>query len=166
MPESLIPKNMRDGTLRIYSGADSYTVKYEQGNLNLNIPGPSVSVYMDRGRFADAVHGTPALRYNQDQPMTGSFAAHMRDMPDASYVTLADFMARVGAFTSWTSTLGSSAEVPTVNLEWTIAGAIHGDAADKTVLLQYCWMTGAIAEGDPNTITMNFTSYDLLPTVT
>lgn len=167
MPESTVVKNMRDGLLELISGANSYAIKYEQGTNQLNVPGPSVSNYKDRGRFADALHGQPSLRYNEDQPMTGSFTCYLRDVSDGSYVTAAEFVLRSGAVLSgWASTMGANAEVPTVDLRWTIAGVVHGDASNHVVLMQWVHITGAIGEGDPNLVTINYQCFDLYPTVT
>lgn len=167
MAEATVHKNMRDGTIRIFSGSDSYTIKYEQGTLNLNTPGPSRSVYRDRGRFADSLHGTPQVRYNEDQSQTGSFTCYLRDFSDNSYVTVAEFIWKCGQYLStWASTLGANAEVPTVSIEWTVAGVTHGEASDHVVLLQFVHIDGAVGEGDPDVITINFESYDLYPTVT
>jgi hypothetical protein len=166
MPESVVHKNMRDGIIDLIQGANSYRIKYEGGTLTLNVPGPSVSNYLDRGRFADALHGQPAVRFNEDQPMTGSFTAYLRDFSDASYVTAPEFIFRSGqVLSTWGSSLGVSAEVPLLDLRWTVAGIIHADAADHIALLQWVHLTGAIAEGDPSMTTINFQSFDLYPTV-
>jgi hypothetical protein len=167
MAESVVAKNMRDGTITLKVGANSYVIKYEEGSLQLNVPGPSVANYLDRGRLADTVGGVPSIRYNEDQPMTGSFSAYLRDISDASYVTAPEFILRSGQYSSlWGSSLGASAEVKTVDLQWDIVGAAHGDASDHQVLIAYCVLNGAVAEGSPNKVTINFTSYTLYPTVT
>jgi hypothetical protein len=167
MPESTVVKNMRDGIIDIIVGANSYRIAYEAGTLQLNIPGPSISNYKDRGEFAETLHGQPSLRYNEDQPMTGSFTAYLRDLSDGSYVTAAEFVLKSGQYLSaWGSTMGADAEVPTVDLKWTIKGTVHGDAADHTATLQWVHITGALADGNPNMVTLSFTSFDLYPTVT
>lgn len=166
MAESVIAKNMRDGTLTLLVGANSYVIKYEEGTLQLNVPGPSIANYLDRGRFADSVGGVPSVRYNEDQPMTGSFSAYLRDISDASYVTAPEFILRTGQYSSlWGSSLGASAEVKTVDIQWDIAGTIHNDASDHRVTLAYCCLNGALGEGSPSKTTINFSSYTLYPTV-
>lgn len=167
MAESVITKNMRDGTITLKVGANTYEIKYEEGTLQLAIPGPNVAQYLDRGRMADTVGGVPSIRYNEDQPMTGSFSAYLRDISDASYVTAVEFLTKTGQYASlWGSSLGASAEVKTVDLYWDIAGTIHGDASSHQVVLPYTYLSGAVAEGSPNKTTINFTSYCLYPTVT
>lgn len=166
MAESTIVKHLRDGTLAVIVGANSYTVKFEQGTLKATIPGPSVSNFLDRGRFGDFGE-PPALRYNEDRPMTGSWDAYLRDLSDGTYITLPQFILRAGQYASvWGSSLGANAEVQTVDLLWTIAGPTHGDAAAHTVRFYYCTLEGSIEEGNPNKVALNFTSWSLYPVVT
>jgi hypothetical protein len=167
MPESVINKNMRDGTLVYKVGSNTYTFKYEEGNFQLNVPGPTVANYLDRGRLADTVGGEPSIRYDQDQPMSGSFSCYLRDISDASYITAAEFALKSGQYDSaWGTSMGANGEVKTGTLEWTIEGTTHGDASDHLVSLPYTYITGAFGEGSPNRITLTFTSYALYPTVT
>lgn len=167
MPESTVVKNMRDGKLTLRVSANTYEIKYEEGKLTLNIPGRSVAVYKDRGRFADTLHGTPSLRYDQDQEMTGSFDCYLRDISDGSYVTAPEFILHSGQYgASWGSTLGANAEVKTCDLLWDVEGSDHGDGSDHQLLLQWVVLNGAIGEGSPNRVTINFTSYDIYPTAT
>lgn len=166
MAESLIVKTKRDGTLTFsdLAAANSYTVAFEAGDLNLTVPGATVNNFLDRGRFPA---GNPSIRYGDDQPLTGTFTAYLRDVSDLVDVTLSEILLQSGAVASgWTSTMGANGEVFTLKLTWTIAGVIHGDASDHVLELDHCYVTGALAEGDPDTITINFTSYTLYPVVT
>lgn len=166
MAESTIVKTKRDGTLTFsdLAGANTYTVSYEAGDLSLTIPGASVGNYLDRGRMPDP----PSIRYQDDQPITGSFTAFLRDLSDAVDVTLFEILAQTGVVgSSWVSTMGATGEVFTLKLTWTIAGTIHGDAGgDHVCELDHCYVTGSVSEGDPDTISISFTSYTLYPDVT
>ena len=165
MAISTIVKTKRDGTLQFADNADAntFTVAYEAGDLNITIPGIGVNNYLDRG----SITGTPSVRFTDDQPMTGSFTAYLRDFSDAAYATLVELMTNTGQVGStWVSTLGANAEVKTFTLTWTVEGTDHGDAADHTLVASHCYITGSIAEGDPDTITINFTSFDVYPTLT
>ena len=165
MAESTICKTKRDGTLTILDngGANSYVISFEAGDLSIDIPGPGVNVFLDRG----ALGSTPCLRYGDDQPMSGSFTAHMRDVSDATDVSLIEFLAESGQVAStFVSTLGANAEVRTYTLRWDIEGTDHGDAADHRIECNFCAISGSVGEGDPNTVNISFTSYDLYPTVT
>lgn len=164
MAESTIVKTKRDGTIKFsdLGASNEYTVAYEAGDLTIDIPGPTVTNSLDRGIMG----ATPSLRYGDDQPMTGSFTAQLRDISDATDQTLFELIAKSGAIGGWTSTLGANAEVAAVTLTFTIEGTDHGDAADHTVVCNHCVVTGGISEGDPSTISISFTSYDLYPTCT
>ena len=164
MAESTIVKNKRDGTLTILdnAGANAYIIAYEAGDTSIAIPARSVSAYLDRGRLG----ATPALRYGDDAPITGSFTAMLRDVSDATDVTLAEFLFNSGQVGSaYVSTLGASSEVKTYTLRWDIEGTDHGDAGDHMIECRFCALSGSIADGDPATISISFTSYTIYPTV-
>lgn len=164
MPYSTIVKTKRDGTLTLLDngGANSLTVAYESGDFSLNIPQEAVNAFLDRGSLGSP----PSLRHGDDQPMTGTFTAYLRDLSDAAYATLEEILMQSGFVGSnWVSTMGANGEVFTLTLRWTVEGTNHGDAADHTIELPYCHITGALAEGDPNTISISFTSYAVRPTI-
>ena len=182
MPISTTIKVKRDGTLTIASlgggafnlatgallaGADSLVVAYEAGDLSIEIPGPSVSHFLDRGRIVSP----PSVRYGDDAPVTGSFSAHLRDLSDAAYATLEEILMRSGfVSTSWESSRASAAgagdaEVFAVDLKWDVEGTAHGDATDHIIILPYCVLTGGFSEGDPNSIKVSFTAHVLYPAV-
>ena len=166
MAISTIVKNKRDGTLVLTdnAAAKSLTIAYEAGDFTLNVPGYSVSHYPDRG----AIGSPPSIRHVDDQPMTGTFTAYMRDISDATYATLEEIILGPSGYvgSNWVSTMGANGEVFTVTATWTIEGTNHGDSADHTVACNYVYMTGSLSDGDPNMINITFTAYDLFPTVT
>jgi len=166
MAESTIVKTKRDGTLTFsdLAAANSYTVSYEAGDLSFEVPGATVNNFLDRGRFPA---GNPSIRYGDDQPMTGTFTAYMRDMGDLVDVTLMEIITQSGAVAgTWTSTMGANGEVFALTMTWTVAGVIHGDASDHVAVFDHCYVTGSISEGDPNMLNLSFTSYSNYPTVT
>ena len=160
MAESTIVKTKRDGTIKFSdnAGANTYTVAYEAGDLNISIPGPSVISPLDRGSLGSP----PSLRYSDDAPITGSLTAYLRDLGDAAFATLSEIITQTGHVAStWVSTMGADAEVFTLDLEWTIAGP--GAEADHVLTLPYCVVTGSLSEGDPDQISISFTSYSVYP---
>jgi len=162
MAESTIVKTKRDGTIKFKDDADVniYTVAYEAGDLSVSIPGPTVISPLDRGQFGDP----PSLRYSDDAAITGTFTAYLRDLTDDGYATLEEIILQSGdVANNWVSTMGSDAEVFTVTLEWTIEGTDHGDASDHVMTLPYCVVTGSLSEGDPNQVSISFTSYSNFP---
>lgn len=163
MPESTIAKTNRDITVQVYDLADanSYTFAFERGDFKLAIPGPTIALFLDRGQFTDP----PQIRKDQDQPMTGSITADLRDVYDASYTTAASLI--VGSKPAgWTSRGGANADVDTWKVLITIEGTNHGDAADHTLLCDYCKFSGSLGDGMPCPVELSFTSYKLYPTVT
>ena len=165
MAISQIIKTKRDGTLVITDNGASHslTVQFEDGNLVINIPGPTILLFLDRGRIT----APPSIRYGDDQPMSGSFSGYLRDLSDAGYATLESILMQAGYILStWVGTMGATGEVKTYSLAWTIEGSDHGDGADHTCTLPYCAFSGSVKEGAPGSVDMSFTSYALYPTVT
>lgn len=158
MSESTRITTKRDGTIKFKDNADVniYTVAYEAGDLSISVPGPTVISPLDRGQFGDP----PSLRYSDDAAITGTFGAWLRDLTDDGYSTLAEILLQTGDVgNNWVSTLGSDAEVFTVTLEWTIADP----DGDHVLTLPYCVVTGSFSEGDPNQVSISFTSYANYP---
>ena len=165
MPESTIVKTKRDGTLTIAdnAGANTFTVAFESGDLSLTIPGPGVGLFLDRG----VITSPPAIRYTDDAPITGTFSAYLRDFSDAAYATLMEIISQSGEVAStWVSTMGANGEVQTYTLSWLVEGTDHGDVSDHLCVLDHCAFTGSVSEGDPDSISLSFTSYALYPTLT
>ena len=165
MAISTVVKTKRDGTLTIKDGTSptplSLPVAYEAGDFNLTIPGPAITSALDRGSFG----GTPSLRYGDDQAMTATFSAYLRDLGDASYATLEEVIMQSGDVgTNWVSTLGANAAVLTFSVTFDIEGSDHGDAGDHSLTLPHCVITGSLAEGDPDTVSISITSYSNYPT--
>jgi len=150
----------------INSGADTYTVAFEAGDFSLTIPQPAISSYLDRGKFTSP----PALRYGDDQAMTFSFSAYMRDLTDSAAPALIDIINGEGyAGSNWVSTLSSTiadddSEVFSVDLRWVITN--QGDATDiSKLVLPFCTVNLSLAEGDPNTVSISGTSWASEPSV-
>ena len=162
MAESTIVKTKRDGTIKFSDNgaANEYTVSYEAGDLSVAIPGPSVISPLDRGSLGSP----PSLRYSDDAPITGNFTAMLRDLGDATYTTLSEIITQTGDVgDNWVSTMGADGEVFTLDLEWTIEGTDHGDASDHVLTLSHCVVSGSLSEGDPDQISISFTSYSVYP---
>lgn len=159
--------NMTTGALN--GGADSYTVAYEAGDVQITHPNRTVSHFLDRGRTTSP----PALRYGDDVQGSISFTAHLRDLTDAAVATLHDILARCSGKAAsgtgfvgsdWESTLASSAgagdaEVFTVGLKLTITNPADG-ADSHGIAFNYVTLTGSFSEGDPNTLSLNGVIHD------
>lgn len=161
MAYSTYPKTRRDGTITFADNAAAHTltVAYEEGNLNTDIPMEEVLLYLDRGEITDP----PIVRHGDDQPMTFSFTALVRDLNDAAVTTLENILTNSGFYASdWVSTMGATHEVQTVTLTWTLEGTTP-DGADHTMTLPYCRIRGSFAEGQWTTMTVNGISYATKP---
>ncbi len=166
--ESRIVKNFRSGLIELVSKQKIYTVKAEEGNFNLQIPGRTVEVYTDRGQFVDPDDPTaePQVQYGQDQPMTWTFTARLRDLGmDKDYLSLTDFVTQSGLFLAeWGELLDGGPDSPLlVTCQWWMRGQRYGDPKNKGYRLPFSHITGTIAEGGPNTITSSGTSYAVYP---
>lgn len=162
MAEETVIKVKRDGSFTFTDNAGlTYTVAYEAGDGTINIPGPSLVLFLDRGRITSP----PALRYGDDQPITFSFSAALRDVTASDVAVLNDILCQTGYVSStWQSTMGANGEVFTTTLGWGVVGAIHG-GADATYSLPYSFVTGSLQEGDPTMINISGTAHVLYPTI-
>lgn len=145
--------------------AHTYTLAYEPGDFNLDVPAEAVNLFLDRG----AIGSTPSIRYGDEQPMTFGYSAYLRDLGDTAnaYATLPDVLFKyTGRYvaSNWTSTMGTASDVFTVTTSLTLDGSPFGEA-DKTLTLPYSSVRGSIQEGDPSSINVTGTSYAARPTL-
>jgi hypothetical protein len=164
MTISLVCKTLRDGKIVFEDNAagNSLTVAYEVGDLTIDVPQETVVNSLDRGEIG----ATPCLRLGDDQPMTFSFTARLRDLSDAAYATLEEIVMQSGLVGStWVSTGGANADVFTLTLRWTVEGTDHGDAADHEITLPFCVVRGGFTEGAENVVNITGTSYAVRPTI-
>lgn len=160
MALSSVVKNFRDGQLVISDATTptpiSLTVQYEAGDFNLtgsNEGNSETTVYLDRGEL-----GT--LRKTNRSFPSGSFTAHFTDLADATDKTLFNMATWTGAFSAAVSSITGSDVKTYKTLVWTCEGTNFGDAADHVLTLGDVRIDSVdIAEGDPNTYTINFTVY-------
>jgi hypothetical protein len=153
MAESTVVKNFRDTTILIEDGTGTplnYTVAYEPGDATFDIGKDEIAVYRDRGDVASV------RKTNQGLP-SGSFSCHFRDLTDGTDETLTDILDKKGAFAAAISTLGADADVYTVKLTFTIAEP--GSPPDHTISFDDCYCTWSFSEGDPSSVSVNWTSH-------
>jgi hypothetical protein len=160
MAESNAVRTKQDGIITITNGVLTYIISKEAGDLNASIPGFNVTAPLDRGRFT----ASPTIRRGDDQPMTGSFTAYLRDFPNATDLTLMDVcMALSGTAGAGATSTTSDSDVMTWTMTYTIDGTPLGDA-DQTATYPNTFFTCSLAEGDPSVLTVNWTSYQPFPT--
>lgn len=169
MAESTIIRTKRDGQILIADSgaAHSYTVAYEPGNFSFDIPDQTILNFLDRG----AMPTTPSIRLGDDQPMTFTFSAYMRDIADIAgtptYATLLDLITIFASGyvdSTWTSTIGAASDATTWTVSFTVDGSAFGES-DKTLTFAFSILRGKGSEGDGNMIEVAGTSYKRIPTV-
>jgi len=167
MAVSTVVKTKRDGLISIadgggFGGGNDLDISLEVGDFSATVPGEIRIDILDRGVLGSNV------RYGDDQIATGSFTVYLRDLTDATAACLMDILNQSGHVGStWVSTLGASAEVMAYDLKWTIEGTDHGDAADHTATFADVTFDYVMADGDPDTITVNWTCHSAVrPTLT
>lgn len=162
MAESTIIRTKRDVIIAYTDGSNTYTVAYEPGDLSADFPLETINNYLDRG----VMPTTPSIRKGDDQPMTFTHTAHLRDAVSAAHATLLDLAVRFASgyvATNYTSTIGTSSDEFTFTLNVTVEGSNFG-GSDVTLTWAFCSIRASIAEGDPSTVSINGTSYKLRPT--
>lgn len=162
MAESTVVRTKRDGVWVITDGSNTYTIAYEPGDASIDIPLETINNFLDRG----AMPSTPSIRKGDDQPMSITLSAYLRDVVSAAHTTLADLgVIFAGGYvtSNWTSTIGTSSDVTTWTATWTVEGSDFG-GSDITLTFQFCVMRVGMSEGDPDTVPVTLTSYKLRPT--
>jgi hypothetical protein len=135
MAESTTVKNAKDGTLAVINGTRTYTVALEQGNFSAT--GQNEGNY-DTTNVQDRGVSSHRRKTNQ-RPVPFTFTAWLRDLTDATDVTLVGMLLRKGASVADLPISGlSTTEVYEVDIRWTIDGTTHGDAANHVMLLEDC----------------------------
>lgn len=159
MALSSVVKNFRDGTLVISDATTptpiSLTVQYEAGDFSLsgaNEGNTEVTTYLDRGDLG-------SLRKTNRTFPSGSFTAHFTDIRSAEK-TLWALATWSGPFAAALSSITGSDAKTYKSLVWTVEGTNFGDAADHILTLGDVRIDSVdVAEGDPNSYTINFTVY-------
>ena len=161
MAYSVVPKTRRDGEIELIDGtgpAVTLIVSYEEGNLSIDVPSAySTLMTRDRGDIS-------SVRKQEQNVITGSFSFNLRQFTDTGLAgSIIDFINKTGFYNQNEST-GSTGtpyiEQFCIDIKYTVEGTDHGDPADSVATLTKCEINSyAIAEGDPTTVTLNFTCY-------
>ena len=158
MAISSVVKNFRDGTIKLADGTGTpieVTVQYENGDFSLSGSNYSSTGAVEHTKYLDRGELASVRKTNRSFP-TGSFTAHLTDLSDGTEKTLWDAVNKTGAFASAVSTLGANADLYCLDITLTISGTVLGDSADHTLVLSDCRCSIDVAEGDPDSFTINF----------
>ena len=157
MAASTVVKHLFDGSITVEDGTGSpvtLAVPFTQGDLsldNLMNAGRGVQAYQTRGTLN-------SVRLTSVEFPTLSFSAMLADLSDATDGTLVDFILRQNSYSGNISTLTGS-DVYAVKVTLTVEGTDVGDASDHTIVMDDVHFTMAIAEGEPDTVTLSGTVY-------
>jgi hypothetical protein len=129
--ESTVVKTSRDGVLVLKYGSDTYTIAYEDGDLQVTPPRYATVVVRDRGDIAGE-------RKGQQEPGSVSFSAYMREFTDAqttggNAMTLIDFIEKTANAAAFTSTGGTGYEETMCDMTYTVEGTNFTDDADHAL---------------------------------
>ena len=165
MALSAIAKTKRDGLITLKDGTGSpvtMDVIYEDGDLSfegISKHQAELIAFFDRGVFY-------SVRKSNQKFVTFKFTAHFTELSDATNSNVYDFINFANKYSANVSTLGSTAEVKTISVLWTVEGSGHGDASNHTLLITHCACEISIAEGEPDKFTITGTSYSSTITAT
>ena len=159
MAESSVVKSRIDGTITITDGTSgtplSYTVDIEgDGNFTSTSGKAEHVVVYDRGAIV-------GRRKTNDGIVTGSFSVNMRQFTDGTEDTIIDVIENTGNWSAAVTTTGPEFDVEgeTKTMTYTSEGTDHGDSADHVQTFERVVFDWDYAEGDLNTINVNFEGY-------
>ena len=166
MALSTVVKNYQDGSLVLTDGTTptpkSITVLLDQGDFSITglaAKAQEVTAYESRGLMK-------SLRHTTRTYPTFSFTAMVSDFSENDTGTVADAILRNG--TTWSDALststgastGATNKIPyTLKLTFNLEKTDLGDSADEQFILDDCYVTIDMSEGDPNTFSISGTVY-------
>jgi|TARA_Y100001963_G_C6645276_1_gene382976 hypothetical protein len=160
MALSTVVKAKGNGLLTLLDngGSNTLAVTFDNGDFSasgftqgLRQTAPAES----RGKFK-------SLYFTDRQYIEGSFSCMLTQFTEPSGTgTVADFLLQRAAYSANVSVLGAGADMPyAVDIKLTIEGTNLGDGADLEFVLTKCRITSLdVSEGDPDTLSLSFTSY-------
>ena len=159
MAYSTIPKVRRDGIITLKDGttptAVELEISYEEGNFTFDVAKDDQTVIRDRGVIS-------TVRKGDEQPITGSFNAYMRQFTDNSEAgSILDFINKTGNYNTNVST-GSGApyvEHYCIDIVYKVE-ATALESLDHSATLSKCIATVSFSEGYPNSFSISFTCYN------
>jgi len=160
MALSNIVKHSHDaGVIQLSDGTGTpitLNMRYDNADFTfsgLNRELREVVTYAGRGK-------TRSVRLAAPTYPTGSFSLMVTDLSETGTGTLIDWIAKTpgSPFASRVTTL-TIGDVDCCDVRFLMEGTTYGDSADHTVELLQAALSFDFSEGEPNTITCNFTCY-------
>lgn len=159
MANSTVVKHWRDGLVTVKDGTGtpiSVVEKYGNGDFAfgpLRAQMREIAVYKSRGTIS-------SIRLGESMEPSGSFSVQCAEFTSATATSLIDAALKNGAFAAAVSTLGSTHEVYTLDILFTVEGSNFGDSADPTVTFEDCVLTfEGFQEGQPNVANFSWVCY-------
>tara|TARA_R110001592_G_scaffold44071_1_gene142262 strand:- start:2272 stop:2763 length:492 start_codon:yes stop_codon:yes gene_type:complete len=157
MSASTVVKALYDGSITVADGTGSpvtLVVPFTVGDLSLDGLMESqraIQAYQTRGSLN-------SVRLAAREFPSVSFSAQLADISDAADTTLIDFCLKQGSYNANVSTLTGS-DVYAIKVTLTVEGTDVGDSNDHTIVMDDVHVTVAIAEGEPDSVTISGTVY-------
>lgn len=158
MASSTVIKNLCDGTITLKDGTGTpidVVIRFDNADFSIDRIQEDlreVVAYQHRGVLSSVRHTTRFFP-------TFSFSCAMSEFTSASDNNAADAILKNGAFASGVSTLGSSADVYTLDVVITVEGTNYGDSGDHTFTLEDAHCQIGWSDGDPATFSISGTVY-------
>jgi hypothetical protein len=158
MAASTVIKHYTDGSITLSDGTGTpvtLDVPFSTGDLSITGLAQQlreVVAYQTRGVLN-------SIRLGARTFPTISFTAQIADYSDATDTTAIDFFLKQAAFSGNVSVSDNATEVYTLDIVLTVEGTDHGDSADHVLTAKNVHCTIDVAEGEPNTLTVNGTVY-------
>lgn len=177
MAESLVVKSrlmgkitlaaLKEGAFNTSTGAleataESYEIKFEEGDLSISATGRAKNIIRDRSDISSVIPG-------DEEPSTIEFSAYLRDLSDTGAATLHDiamWLTRdpwTAGYTDYVTTnwesvynsaAGSDALTNGISIKFEITNP--GDATDAHIMIaNQCFGSMSLSEGDPDTISIS-----------
>lgn len=138
MPESTVVRTKKDLVIVIQDqgAAQTYTLDKIPGDFAYDAPLYDLVDILDNGDLG-------GVRKGDEQPVTVSFSAHLRDVGSGAHITLPDICEERGYWASnMTSTTAQTSDVPTEDLVVTVDGTAFGES-DKSMTFEDMVLRGS-----------------------
>ena len=144
------------------SGATTYEIDGMPGDWSVDAPGAGQQEVLDRGVID--LNDAPIL--TDDQPASGSFTVNFKEIDGAGSQTLMDILLERGVASGWAASKNVQSNAEVLYCDMKAVWTHPGNAADTHFMVyRRCRLTFSMATANPTTITVNWTSREVRPTI-
>jgi hypothetical protein len=158
MPASAIVKHLYDGSITLKDGTGTpvtLVAPFTTGETSIS----GLAATLREVQAYSARAGTPQVRHTGRTYPSGSFTLQFTNWTGASGSSVYAFVNKIAPYSANLTTLTNPGEVYAIDIVLNVEGTDLGDSADHTMTLTKCVCTADFAEGEPNTVTINFVCY-------